>query len=206
MLKEIWKKVKDTTGRLGMGLTYHDNLKKERKITGEFFIKLNHNDGREENYNFKNVIVDSASLLISRLLADGQTAIDPGGPNHGIRVLAVGTGDPNWNPNNPPSATPNQNQLEAELARKRFANVTFVKTDGSGLPATEVTNIVDYQTVFNESEAVGPITELALFGGGTGSENIDITPNSGLMVNYRTLAVINKPNTATMSVVFRITT
>lgn len=204
MFKEMWKKMKESSGRLGMGLTYHD--KKEKKMKGEFFITLNHNDGTEEKFHFRNVIVDSASLLIARLLADGQSSLDPGGPNHGIRVLAVGTGDPAWDPNTPPTATATQSQLEAELARKRFSNVTFIKTDGSGLPSTEITNIVDYQTVFNESEAVGPITELALFGGGTGSQNIDTTPNSGTMINYRTIAVINKPNTATMSVVFRIST
>lgn len=206
MLKELWNKMRESSGRIAFGTTYKDNIRKDRDIKGEFFITLNHNDGRSEKFHFRNVIVDSASILISRLLADGQASLDPGGPNHGIRVLAVGTGDPNWDPNNPPSATPVQSQLEAELARKRFSNVNFIKTDGSGLPATEITNIVDYQTVFNESEAVGPITELALFGGGTGSVNIDTTPNSGTMINYRTLAVINKPNTATMSVVFRITT
>ncbi|MDB4330344.1 hypothetical protein N9948_01340 [bacterium] len=204
IIKEFLKKAGDVTSRLGLGLRYEES--KEKKMTGQFFVTLNHNDGTIEEFESKNVIVDSASLLIARLLADGQTSLDPSGPNHGIRVLAVGTGDPLWDPNNPPQATPTQEQLEAELARKRFANVTFIKTDGSGLPASEITNIVDYQTVFSESEAVGPIVELGLFGGGTGSEDVDNSANAGTMVNYRTIAVINKPNTATMSIVFRITT
>lgn len=205
MIKEFLKKSGEMRSRFGLGIKYED-ARDRMKMKGEFFITLNHKDGSEEKHHFKNVIVDSASLLIARLLADGQTSIDPTGPKHGIRVLAVGTGDPNWNPNNPPEGTATQTNLEAELARKRFSNVTFIKTDGSGLPASVITNIVDYQTVFSESEAVGPIVELGLFGGGTGSDNIDTTANGGTMINYRTIAVINKPNTATMSIVFRITT
>jgi hypothetical protein len=205
IIKEFLKKSGEMRSRMGLGIRYEDS-REPHKMKGEFFITLTHKDGHEEKFHQKNVIVDSASLLIARLLADGQTSIDPTGPNHGIRVLAVGTGDPTWNPNNPPEGTASQTKLEAELARKRFANVTFIRTDGSGLPASEVTNIVDYQTVFSESEAVGPIVELGLFGGGTGAENIDVTSNGGTMINYRTIAVINKPNTATMSIVFRITT
>jgi hypothetical protein len=206
MIKELLSKMKEAAGRIGMGISYEDKIDRSKKVKGEFFLTLQHNDGREEKYHYPNVIVDTASLLIARLLADGQTSIDPSGPNHGIRVLAVGTGDPLWNPNNPPNATAAQTKLEAELARKRFANVSFVRTDGTGLPATNVTNIIDFQTVFNESEAVGPIMELALFGGGTGSETIDTGKDLGTMINYRTIAVINKPNTATLSIVFRITT
>jgi len=204
LLKELVKKAGDLRNRMGLGITYSEVS--DKKMRGEFFITINHQSGSEEKYHFKNVIVDTASLLISRLLADGQTSIDPAGPSHGIRVLAVGTGNNAWDPNNPPEATSTQKRLEAELARKRFANVTFIRTDGSGLPANEVTNIIDFQTVFSESEAVGPIVELGLFGGGNSGENIDVTASLGIMVNYRTLPVINKPNTATMSIIFRITT
>jgi hypothetical protein len=204
MIKESMKKIREFAGKIGLTNRLTDELPK--KIKGEFFIELKHNDGAVEKWHHRNVIVDSSSLLIARLLADGQTSVDPTGPSHGLRVLAVGTGDPAWDPNNPPAPTTSQEQLEAELSRKRFANVTFVKTDGSGLPATTVTNIVDFQTVFNESEAVGPITELALFGGGYPTDDVDNTANSGLMLNYRTVPVINKTNTSTLSIVFRITT
>jgi hypothetical protein len=205
-VQEFMRKTRESTARFSLGTRFDEIFNRKKKITGEFFITLNHNDGSVEKHNFKNIIVDSASLLIARLLADGQTTIDPTGPNHGIRVLAVGTGNPSWDANNPPAATALQEILEAELSRKRFANVNFVKTDGSGLPATTVTNIIDFQTVFNESEAVGPIVEFGLFGGGTGSEDIDNTADTGTMINYRTAPVINKPNTATMSIVFRLTT
>jgi len=199
--KEIFKKASEVSGRMSFGVKHDETLGKECGMKGEFFITLNHKDGRIEEH-YRNIIVDSASLLIARLLADGQTTLDPSGPAHGIRVLSVGTGDSAWDSSNPPEATATQVQLEAELARKRFANVNFVKTDGSGLPASTITNIVDFQTVFNESEAVGPIMELGMFGG----DADESTANSGTMINYRTIAVINKPNTATMSIIFRITT
>lgn len=197
---EVLNKTTENSGRIGFGFNYEESINKDRGLKGEFFITLNHGDGRTEHY--KNIIVDSASLLIARLLADGQTTIDPVGPAHGIWVLAVGTGNSAWDTSNPPLATSTQVKLESELARKRFANVNFVKTDGSGLPASVVTNIVDFQVVFNESEAVGPIVELGMFGG----DASDTDANSGTMINYRTMAVINKPNTATMSIIFRITT
>lgn len=199
--KEMLKKASEMSGRMGFGINYEETLGKDRGIKGEFFITLNHKDGTVEKH-YRNIIVDSASQLIARLLADGQTTLDPTGPAHGIWVLAVGTGSSAWDPSNPPAATATQTQLESELARKRFSNVNFVKTDGSGLPASTITNIVDFQTVFNESEAVGPIVELGMFGG----DAVETTANSGTMVNYRTIAVINKPNTATMSIIFRITT
>lgn len=196
--KENLPKINENRGGVVLSPKYNESLYKPK---GEFFITINHKDGREERY-YQNIIVDSASLLISRLLADGQTTIDPSGPNHGIWVLAVGTGDASWDKQNPPDATATQESLESELARKRFASVNFVKTDGSGLPSTVVTNILDFQTIFNESEAVGPIMELGLFGG----DADELIADSGTMINYRILSVINKPNTATMSIIFRLTT
>lgn len=200
-IKEFFKKASEVVGQIGMGLNYKEE--KTKRMKGEFFIKLNHADGRVEEKHIHNIIVEDASLLIARLLADGQTSVDPAGPAHGIWVMAVGTGNPAWpDKNNPPAPTVYQHVLESELARKRFANVSFVKTDGSGLPASTVTNIIDFQAVFNESEAVGPIVELCMFGG----DASDTIADSGTMLNYRTIPVINKPNTATLSIIFRLTT
>jgi len=109
--------------------------------------------------------------------------------------------NPNWDKSNPPDPTPAQETLEAELSRKQFSYVGFVKTDGSGLPSNVVTNIVDFQTIFTESEAVGPLMEMGMFGGDANP----LIANSGLMVNYRTMAILTKPNTATLSIIFRIT-
>ena len=203
MIKEKIINMKEVKNTMGFGIIEKENLKSgaKSKLKGEFFITVHHKDKPEEVRHFPNIIVDTSSLLIARLLAAGQASIDPVGPAHGIYVLAVGTGNSSWDPQNPPDATATQEHLEVELSRKKFANVTFIKTDGSGLPSSTVTNIVDYQTVFNESEAVGPIMELGLFGG----DASDVTPATGTMINYRTIKVLNKPNTATMSITFRLT-
>lgn len=199
--KEDLSKVKEQK-HVTMGLGLYESEKVEHKMKGEFFITLKHQDGSEEKHHLKNIIVDTASLLIARLLADGQTTIDPTGPAHGIWVLALGTGSPSWDKLNPPPATGLQELLESELTRKRFANVNFVRTDGSGLPSATITNILDFQTVFNESEAVGPLMEMGLFGGDAN----ELIADSGTLINYRTFSVISKPNTSTLSITFRLTT
>ena len=189
--------------KIGFGIKQEE---KGLKLKGEFFITLSYKDGSEEKYHYPNIIVDVASKLVARLLASGQSSVDPWtiedmNAPHGLWVLAVGTGNPSWDKTNPPAPTAAQEFLESELARKRFSSVTFIKTDGSGLPATEVTNIVDFQCVFNESEAIGGIMEMGMFGG----DALPTAPNNGTLLNYRTLAVINKSSVATMSIVFRIT-
>lgn len=200
-VREFYKKTKENMGTIGLGISYKEE--KTKNMKGEFFIKLKEADGSIEERHIQNIIVEDASLLIARLLADGQTSIDPSGPAHGVWVLAVGSGNPAWpDKNNPPSPTISKHILESELARKRFANVNFVKTDGSGLPASTVTNIVDFQAVFNESEAVGPIVELSMFGG----DASDTIADSGTMLNARHIPVINKSSTATLSIIFRLTT
>ena len=199
MIKEIVKDISDKQSKIGFGIKQDESGFK--KLKGEFFITLKYKDGSEEKCHFPNVIVDSASLLIARLLASGQSEVDPTGPAHGLWVLAVGTGDITWDKTNPPLPTAAQTQLESELARKRFSNVVFVKTDGSGLPSNTVTNILDLQCIFNESEAIGGIMEMGLFGG----DADPLVANSGTMVNYRTMAIISKSNIATLSIVFRIT-
>lgn len=177
------------------------------KMSGEFFIKLYDNKGCVlEERHFKNIIVNTASLLVARLLADKQTAIDSLGPDHGLWVLAVGSGHASWDKQNPPEATITQTKLESEMFRKRFSNVTFIRTDGSGLPSNTVTNILEFQTVFTESEAVGPLVELGLFGGG-GIIDGDIgLKDMGTLLNYRTTSVINKSSTTSLAIVFRLTT
>ena len=200
-IKENLQKMKEKMNKLGVNMLYKENLELKNRLKGEFFITLNHKDGSEEKYYYKNIIVDSSSLLIARMLVDGQAAVDPVGPAHGLWVLAAGTGGIGWDKQNPPVPTTTQTQLVSELARKRFAQVYYVQTNGSGLPSSVPTNIIDLQTVFNESEAVGPLVEFGLFGG-----DADVAvANSGTLINYLTYQVINKPNNATMSIIFRLT-
>lgn len=161
----------------------------------------------------KNLIVKDASIIIARLLKDNQE------PPFGLYALAVGTGDVGWNPMAPPAATNTQRALFSELTRKTFTLTEFI--DGGGLPSAIPTNIVDYTTVFTESEAVGPLVEMGLIGGnistnmaiknpvsppnGVYNPLVDLTTKETLF-NYLTFPVINKPATAQLALTWRITT
>jgi hypothetical protein len=160
----------------------------------------------------RNLVVLDASILIARLMKDSLE------PPHGIYALAVGTGDTGWSLQSPPAATNTQRSLYSEIARKTFADTKFI--DGDGVPSAIPTNVVDFTTTFAESEAVGPLVEMGLLGG-----NIDtnlavrkpVSPSNGqydptvdltlhdTLINYLTFAVINKPATSTLSIVWRLT-
>jgi hypothetical protein len=142
-----------------------------------------------------NIIVNSASVLIARLLKDSKE------PDGGITYLAVGTGAPGWNLQNPPQPTNTQTQLNAEIARKAFStqDVTFIDPE-TGNPTTIPTNVIDFTATFAETEAVGALVEMGLFGG----DATDLV-NSGSEINYRTFPVINKTNSMTLTIIFRIT-
>lgn len=143
----------------------------------------------------QNIIVNSASTLIARLLKDNHE------PDGGITYLAVGTGLQGWNLQNPPQPTNTQTKLFSEIARKAFTteDVSFIDPD-TGDPTTVPTNVVDFTATYAETEAVGPLVEMGLFGG----DATDL-PDSGTEVNYRTFPVLNKTNSMTLTIIFRIT-
>lgn len=147
-----------------------------------------------EHHNH-NIIVNTASILIARLLKDSSE------PTAGITYLAVGTGASGWNLQNPPAPTNTQTTLENEIARKAYTtnDVTFIDPD-TGSPVLTPTNVVDYTATFAETEAVGPLVEMGMFGG----DATDLL-DSGTLVNYRTFPVVNKTNSMTLTIIFRIT-
>jgi hypothetical protein len=144
-----------------------------------------------------NIIVNSASILIARLLKDNNE------PDAGISYLAVGTGAPGWNLQNPPAPTVTQTALYSEITRKAFStdDVSFIDPS-SGDPVSYPTGVVDFSMTFNETEAVGPLVEMSLLGGDAGDTP---SPLNDTMVNYRTFPVINKSNSMTLTITFRIT-
>lgn len=158
---------------------------------GEIFMTMEHKDGSIETRHVENVIVDDASLLMAELMKE-SSGVD------GIMVLAMGTGDPGWDLQNPPVATAAQSLLVNELERKTFEQSYYV--DGAGLETVTRTNIVDFETKYAETEAVGALVEMGLFGG-TGATS----PGGGTMVNYHTFPVWNKPATSTLTIVWRLT-
>jgi len=169
-------------------------MKEQNKVflaSGQIFATMKHKDGSVEKREWHNVIVDVASELMAELMKENSGV-------QGIMSLAVGTGAVGWDLQNPPAATAAQTQLETELTRKTFDSTNYV--DGGGSPTVTRTNIVDFITTFTESEAVGALVEMGLFGG-TGATS----PSSGTQVNYHTFAVWNKPSSSTLTIVWRLT-
>jgi len=162
---------------------------------GDIFMTMKHKDGTIETRVEQNVIVDQASYLMAQVMSDnaGLGTYIPG-----LKTLAVGTGDPGWDLQNPPVATAAQTALVNELFRKIFNRVYYVDT--LGVESLTRTNIVEFETVYNDTEAVGALVEMSLFGG-TGS----ISSGGGDMVNYHTFPVWNKPSTSTLTICWRLT-
>lgn len=164
---------------------------KTSPFQGEIFLEMRHNDGRVETQTFKNIITDSASILLARLIKDNSE------PTNGAFALAVGTGGIGEDPQNPTPATAAQTALEAELFRKQFQSVNFIN---AGVVTGTPTNVIDLTTFFTESEAVGALLEMGIVGG-----DATLTSGTGTLINYRTFPVINKPATATLSITWRFT-
>lgn len=165
-------------------------------LKGELILKAyDMADGGKLVYNYRhsNIIVNTASILIARLLKDSSE------PQNGISYLAVGSGSGEWDLFDPPAPTTSKTFLENEFYRKAIDMSTFVHPE-TGEPTNAYTNIVDYAVTFGEGEAVGPIVEMGLFGGDATAELM-----SGTMINWRTFPVINKTSTMSVTVIFRIT-
>jgi hypothetical protein len=191
---------------------YEEN---SRKLRGDVFITLR--DGQtqmvQDHREIPNVVVLDASILIARLLKDNAES------PKGAFVLAVGSGDTGWDPLNPPAATDEQRALYSEITRKIFSSTQFI--DSGGLPVSYPTHVVDFTTIYTESEAVGPLVEMGILGGnistnmavknpvspphGTYDHTVDLT-NYETMINYLTFPVISKPATSTLQITWRITT
>ena len=182
-------------------------------IRGDVYISMH--DGKtgelQEYRELLNLVVLDASILIARLMKNNVE------PPFGIYALAVGTGNVGWNPMSPPAATNTQRSLWSEIARKTFAVTQFINS--GGLPVAIPTNVVDFTTTFAESEAVGALDEMGLIGGNVSTNlsvrNPVLPPNGAYdptvdltqydtLVNYLTFAVINKPATSTLTIVWRL--
>jgi len=162
-------------------------------LKGKIILRAHEAGKLVYEYEHSNIIVNTASILIARLLKDNEE------PQNGISYLAVGNGNSSWDLFDPPAPSTSKTRLENEFYRKGIDLATFVHPE-TGEPTTVYTNIVDYSVSFGESEAVGPIVEMGLFGGDATTEL-----NTGTMINWRTFPVINKTSTMTLTVIFRIT-
>lgn len=75
-----------------------------------------------------------------------------------------------------------------------------ITTLGTNVQVVITTNVIDLLTTFSNSQAVGPLVEMGLFGG-VGALN----PNGGIRVNARHFKVVQKPNNKPFNVLYRLT-
>ena len=208
IFKTAIKKAKEALG-WRVDFAYKEEV---NSMKGEVFLKIVDDFTGEvlEDVHFDNLIVLDSSILLARLCKDSTE------PNFGINMLAVGTGASGalLSPDVPDEK---QRKLNNEIERKAFSSTTF-RTSG-GVAVAYPTKIVDFTTVFTASEAVGPLNEMSLLS--TVSSNPLVTnpnPNSfptyddtvdvttyDMIVNYLSFPVISKPNTATMTLTWRLT-
>jgi hypothetical protein len=161
-----------------------------------------------------NVITLDAGILAATLFKDSQTPLP--GVNNGLKMLGVGTGATGL-VLSPDAPQPTQRRLNAEIERKPFSSTQY--RDANGVAVAYRTHIVDFTTTFTESEAVGPLNEMGLMSTASsnpGEQNpimngpTDYDPTIDvdgydIMVNYLTFSVISKPNTAILSITWRLT-
>jgi hypothetical protein len=198
--------------KLGMGFRFGEPLTHPK---GRVLLELR--DARtgavQDQREIDNVVTLDASLLVARLCKDNQE------PKHGLNMLAVGTGALGALLN-PDAPSAEQRRLNNEIARKPFSETTF--RDANGAAVAIPTNVVDYTTIFGESEAVGPLNEMGLLstisdntavkndnpnfagqGGQPYDPTVDVT-NYDLLCNFLTFSVISKPATSILTVTWRI--
>lgn len=133
--------------------------------------------------------------------------------------LAVGTGASGVS-SSPDIPDSRQRSLNVELERKTFSSVVYRDVNGniSAVP----TNVIDFTSVFQSAEAVGPINEMGLISRAVLNQvnpvlengapvvfpsrdtSVDLN-NFDVLVNYLTFPVINKPNGSVLAITWRLT-
>jgi len=213
IIRETLKKL-SSGFKLGMGFQYQEKLGVRCKGRVMFHMVDAETGEVQLDRAQDNVVTLDASLLVAALMKD------PNEPAHGINMLAVGSGalGPLLNPDAPPRE---QRRLNEEITRKTFSDTTF--RDANGAASAIRTNVVDFTTIYGQSEAVGPLNEMGLVStisnneaiinnnpnfAGEGGQPYDPaidTSQYDMLVNYLTFAVISKPATSILTITWRLT-
>lgn len=146
----------------------------------------------QREMHIKNLIVSKGSLFIAKRMAPGASWGD------GINYLELGTGVGTGTQNAPQAETASAVALRSPLIRKAITSWTYI--DANGNPTATETNVIRYTTLFSDSEAVGSITEMGLFGG-----NATSALGSGYMFNFKTFGVWTKDSTVQLTAVWTLT-
>jgi len=177
---------------------FQDSFSNKYLIKGEIFLKKEFNGTVEEIDIGKNLVTLDASVLLARLMKNNEE------PDHGLFALAIGSGDPAWDPRNPPSsaAVNTKTELVNEIARKEFSKVSFIKipTDGSPYETDTPTNVLDLTTTFGPGEAEDYWMEMGLYGG-----DATLVKDSGTLVTYKNFGLVTKNPGSTYTITYRLT-
>lgn len=184
---------------------------------GRFIIDLIDEKTGEvlEHRELDNIITDDGGVFAAILFSNLLTPL-PTTSNGGLTMLAMGTGATGAILN-PDAPDPKQRSLNNEIERKTFSLVQFRDSVGSVSPVP--TNVVDFTTSYTAAEAVGALNEMGLMrtislNPAVQNPNPDVFPaydptrdlnTFDVMVNYLTFPVINKPNTAILTITWRLT-
>ena len=203
---------KTTAINFGLGFSEEIGV----KIKGDVFGVLQHKDGQEEIVLDKSNIYTLDGGILAAILFSKNLGV---GNFRGIDMLAVGTGA-SGSTASPDIADYRQRIINTPLYRKGFSSVVYRNSDGS--LASVPTNIVDFTTTFEASDAVGALTEMGLMCTTDGIGNdpadfdqladtfpvrtltTDITTKD-ILVNYLTFPVINKPAGSILAITWRLT-
>jgi hypothetical protein len=140
----------------------------------------------------KNLIVSKASTFMAKRMRPGTSW------GAGISHLEVGTGVGTGTTQAPQVESVSQTALRTPLARKAITSWTYLDTAGAATAAE--TNVVQITTTFLETEAIGAIVEMGLFGGDSTT-----TLSSGYMFNYKVFPVWNKQSGMQLTVIWKLT-
>jgi len=194
-----------TTG-LGLGFSFRDNL--SLAVKGDVQVKLIFPCGKEEVVLRKENIYTLDGGVLAAMLFKGEAGVGA------LKVLAVGTGA-KGEVSSPDIATDVQRRLNTEIKRKDFSSIVYRKADGT--TSSVPTNVIDFTTVFSETEANSGLNEMGLIA----NEQNPSTPNDqdmnnpydptkdvrnfDILVNYLTFPVINKPQGSVLAITWRLT-
>lgn len=140
----------------------------------------------------KNLIVSKASTLMAKRMRPGTSW------GAGISHLEVGTGVGTGTTQAPQIEDASQAVLRTPLARKAITSWTNLDTAGN--PTASDTNVIQITTTFIETEAIGAIVEMGLFGGDATTTN-----GTGFMFNYKVFPVWNKQSGMKLTVIWKLT-
>lgn len=153
---------------------------------------ITHVDGRVEQREYCNTVVNDCSKLIACLIK-GHSGYG------GVKYWAVGSGSDSWNNSSLPSPNVADTKLLSETFRKAITPSDIVFLDAQDKPTTTITNKIQISIVFTENEANGELREFGLYGG-----NATTTKDSGLMINRKIHPLIYKTSGMKVERIIRV--